>query len=341
MKNKYLYSLKLYITRYCPLNCIYCYVNNKNNRQYVMDFLVAKKSIDFFLKSEGKIKNIYLMGWEPLSEEKLLIRILKYIINYSTKKKVNIIVVTSGIYNISLRLKKIIEENNIKLSFSIDWLKKNHDKNRYLINWKKTWDIIINNIISLDKGYKYCWTITVPEEKEIIWNLFKSFINMNKNLWFNYIHIWDIDWSKWSKSNILLYIREIKKILDYIYKESKKNNFIYLAGLNRFLMKNNLYLQKKNKFFFNNNLKMFDVDYNWSVGSVFYSIKYNKGWYFNILDGNIDINKILNEKWSWMKILDKWVWIDLTLYLYKVFERYLNIFWKDYLDFILENNLYI
>ena len=342
MEKKYLYSMKLYITRYCPLNCKYCYVNNKDIKEYIMNFLVAKKSIDFFLKSEWKIKNIYLMWWEPLSEENLLVKILKYIINFNSKKNINIIIVTSGIYKISLKLEELINKyNNIKVSFSIDWLKQNHDKNRYLKNWKGTWEYVNNNIKFLNKNYNYCWTITVEEDEKIIWNLFKSFINMNKNLWFNYIHIWDVDWSKWNKYNIILYIKEIKKILDYIYKESLNNNFVYLAGFNRFLVKNNLYIKNKTKYFFCSNLKMFDIDYDGNVGSVFYSIKYNKNWYFNILDKYIDINKILDEKWSWMKILDKWNWIDLNLYLYKIYENNLNIFSKTYLSFMLEYNLYI
>ena len=339
MRNKYLYSMKLYITRYCPLDCDYCFVKNKK-KWFEMDFLVAKKSIDFFLLSPGVIKNIYFMWGEPFSKPKLLKQIIQYILSYNTNKSINLILVTSGIYVLDKYIEELVYKyNNIKLSFSLDWQKSIHNKKRVLLNWLGSWDIIKNNIIKIKNNKNICWTITIYENDNVINNIFKSFINLNKNFRFNYIHIWDVDWYKWDNKSILFYLRGIKKIMNFIHQEEKKWNFVYLAWFNRYLMKNNSYLIGKTEKYFLNNLKMFDVDYNGDVWKVMESINNKSQVYFNV-NKVIEIELILQEEWSWMKVFND-NWTDLNIYVYKIYNSYVNKCGQEYLKNILDYNLYI
>ena len=339
MKNKYLYSMKLYITRYCPLDCEYCFVKNKK-KWLDMDFLVAKKSVDCFLSSDWFIKNIYFMWGEPFFKPKLLKQIIQYILNYNTNKSINIILVTSGIYKIDKYIEDLLcKYNNIKLSLSLDWQKSIHNKKRVLLNGLGSWDIIKNNIIKIKDNKNMCWTITVYENENVIKNLFKSFINLNRNFKFNYIHIWDVDWHKWDNKSILFYLREIRRIMKFMYQEEKKWNFIYLAWFNRYLMKNNSYLKSKTENYFLNNLKMFDVDYNGDVWKVMESINDKSQVYFNINE-TIDVDIILQEEWSWMKVFND-NWTDLNIYLHKIYSLYVNKFEEKYLKKLLDLNLYI
>lgn len=343
MTNTYLYSLKLYITRYCPLDCSYCFVKNKK-RWNEMDFITAKKSIDFFLNTPWVKKNIYFMWGEPFSNVNLLIDIIKYILTFNLD--ITIIIVTSGIYQIEKRVLSLLKNNRqIKISFSIDWLKRHHNYNRKLINWGLTWDKIVNNINSIAKNYQFCGTITIPWDDKIVNDLFFSFVNLHRNLKFNFIHIWDVEWNFWPYSTKILYIKNIVQILNYIYWHYCKWQYIYLAFFNRFLVRNHHFFYEKDTFF-KNNLRMVDVDYNGDFGSVMWSINDKKFVYFNIENVSIKntdifLKKILNEDMNSMKVLKNHNIKDLNYIVYKVFDKYKYKFWNDYLKKILVDRLYI
>jgi len=141
----------------------------------------------------------------------------------------------------------------------------------------------------------------------------------------------------------ILYLKSIKKILEYMLFYDKKDEYVYLAFFNRYLVRNNTFFHADFPVF-KENLKMVDVDYDGDFGEVFYGVNDKKYTYFNIHDKDIDLSIIFNDKQSGMKILnntEKINSIDLNVLVYALFAGYKDKFSKKYLEGIEKYNLYI
>ncbi|MEO2117440.1 MAG: radical SAM protein, partial [Methanocaldococcus sp.] len=113
--------LILKITNKCNLNCIYCYANNKNNKD--MDFKTAKNAIDYLLSLDNNLK-IQFTGGEPLLNFNLIEKIVNYCKDNYSNSNIQYAIQT----NATLMDKKIaesIKELNIKVGVSIDGLEVN------------------------------------------------------------------------------------------------------------------------------------------------------------------------------------------------------------------------
>lgn len=340
--SNYIYSIKLYITHFCPLRCKYCFVDDKWNKAF-FDKWFLKDIKNIFELYWWKIKNLYILWWEPLFYQDLVCEIIEYFLEIEW---INIIIVTSWVYKINEKIiNYLYDRNNIKISFSIDWLKKNHDINRIFQNNTTSWNIVFRNILQFKNlnhdDYNNYGVITIDNNLKMISDLYKSFLNLHLNLWFSLIHIWDVDWNLWDNEKKLEYIYQLSYILKYIYLEHKKWKYIYLSLFNRYLMKNNDFLAKKSDYFFVSNLKMLDIDINWRIWMPFEMLNWSNS---NISSLNRDYKeeiwlflKSYSKSW-WIKIIS---WRDLNLYLYNVFELYSKKFSEDYLENIFKYNLYI
>lgn len=339
--SNYIYSIKLYITHFCPLRCRYCFVDNKDSIE-----TFETKSFDhiknIFIKYWWKVKNLYIMWWEPLFKQDILINIIKYFKNIDW---LNIIIVTSWIYRINSEIINYLNFcDNIKISFSIDWTKKIHNLNRVLLNWWDSWNIVKNNISNFIQNnkndYNFYWVITVDNNINIISQIYKMFLNLNKNDWFKLIHIWDVDWNYWENDKKLEYVKQLSYILKFIYNKHLKWEYIYLSLFSRYLVRNNSFIISKNDFFLLNSLKMLDIDTNWNIWIPFEMLSWKEKNISSIYYDTylIDIeNFLFNHKW-WVKVLS---WQDINLFVYKLFHFYKDKFSEKYLENILKYNLYI
>ena len=129
--------LILKITNKCNLNCIYCYANNKNNKD--MDFKTAKNSIDYLLSLDNKLK-IQFTGGEPLLNFKLIEKVIDYCNNYYNGCVEYAIQTNATLIN--EKIAERIKELNIKVGVSIDGLEVNDTLRPYKDGKPSTLDTI-------------------------------------------------------------------------------------------------------------------------------------------------------------------------------------------------------
>jgi uncharacterized protein len=111
--------LILKITNRCNLNCIYCYADNKNNKD--MDFKTAKNAIDYLLGIDNQLK-IQFTGGEPLLNFKLIEKVVDYC--NSNYNNIQYAIQTNATL-IDEKIAERIKELNIKVGVSIDGLEVN------------------------------------------------------------------------------------------------------------------------------------------------------------------------------------------------------------------------
>ncbi len=113
--------LILKVTNRCNLKCIYCYANNKNNKD--MDFKTGKNAINYLTNLDNKIK-IQFTGGEPLLNFNLIEKVVEYCNNKYNDFKIEYAIQTNGTL-ITEKMAEKIKELNIKVGVSIDGLEIN------------------------------------------------------------------------------------------------------------------------------------------------------------------------------------------------------------------------
>ncbi|HII59073.1 TPA: radical SAM protein [Methanocaldococcus jannaschii] len=113
--------LILKVTNRCNLNCIYCYANNKNNKD--MDFKTAKNAIDYLLNLDNQIK-IQFTGGEPLLNFNLIEKIVDYCNDNYSNCNIQYAIQTNATL-INEKIAEKIKELDIKVGISIDGLEIN------------------------------------------------------------------------------------------------------------------------------------------------------------------------------------------------------------------------
>ncbi|MEN2774754.1 radical SAM protein [Acetivibrio clariflavus] len=145
----------------CNFRCRYCFEKgnfSKGNKllEKTMDsdlvdeiFEAAKVSENVGRKVE---KSITLFGGEPLRKENF--EIIKYIVNKSIENGYKIGAITNG-YDLDYYEELLSKDKISELQITLDGIGKFHDKKRYRINGKPTFDKIVDNIDNLlDSGIK-------------------------------------------------------------------------------------------------------------------------------------------------------------------------------------------
>ncbi|MBD5543345.1 MAG: radical SAM protein [Lachnospiraceae bacterium] len=145
-------TLTLQVTQQCNLRCEYCiYFGSYTTRRHsnkVMDFLTAKKGIDFLIShsQNSKLLNLGFYGGELSLEFDLIKEFIKYIQEKAEGKKI-----TYNITSNATLLNKdhiaFFAENDVALTISLDGPKDIHNKNRkFAVSWKGTFDVIVEKM---------------------------------------------------------------------------------------------------------------------------------------------------------------------------------------------------
>lgn len=271
------------LTKWCNHQCKYCHA--AADYRYTDDSLMlqkedAEKIIDIILSSPSKNLNIEFQWWEPIAN----FEILEHIVNYTEEKnrqaKKNL--KYSLVSNLTLIdekiLKKLLDFPNFNISTSIDWDKKVHDFNRFMISDRKSvssFDTIVEKIkLIREKENDYWkkilfWAMWVITSKTL--PRYKELVDTYIELWFDSIFLKKINW---------------------IWYAEKTKNFIWYSKEELFEFYNNYYsyLIEKNK-----------------------SWKFIRDWFLDII-----ITKITNpEQINFMDLRSPcWAWIWQIAYDY-------------------------
>lgn len=157
--NNRLSQLILQVTQQCNLRCEYCaysgiYANNRTHSNKRMDWLTAKKAIDFFLDRsiESKKCTISFYGGEPLLEFGLIKKCIEYAESIIEGRELTFNMTTNGTL-LKGEIVDFLVKHDCHVSISLDGSQEEHDINRKFLNGKGSFDTIINNIIKLQEKY--------------------------------------------------------------------------------------------------------------------------------------------------------------------------------------------
>ncbi len=135
------------VTNYCNARCIYCQAQSggATRDRFEMTEETAIKAVDIALQSPQRELDFEFQGGEPLSNFK----IIKRIVEYAEKKKGDKILRYSVVTNLTMLTDEILDylvEHDISISTSLDGDCSVHNHNRPLSNGNGYYDILIERI---------------------------------------------------------------------------------------------------------------------------------------------------------------------------------------------------
>ena len=242
-----MYSLTLELNQKCNLNCKYCYLSNKDNKQ--MDIEDAYKSIKFGINKAKLHKDntlfISFIGGEAI----LSFNMITDLVNFANKEcsNNNIFVkysLTTNAVDINKSIIDFLIYNNFLLKVSIDGDKKTHDINRITKNGVGSFDKITHNIPFL-KYYEEKTNNSIQITHVVTKNNFKEFYNslvfLTDTLNFKYIDTAIDPYCNWTLDDFEILKKSIAKSFYYFCDSYNQNRFhwSFIDGLNSTLKKKN------------------------------------------------------------------------------------------------------
>lgn len=152
-KKVFFNHLRLILTTNCNFKCRYCtFKSNGDLPNKRMNFEIAKKAIDLFFNSKNQENEpgITLYGGEPLLEQNLIRKIVKYI-RKQEYSSIPIGIISNGSL-ISDDFCKFLKKYEVKITISIDGLEEMHDEMRVSLNGKGTFRDVMKGISLLNKN---------------------------------------------------------------------------------------------------------------------------------------------------------------------------------------------
>ena len=162
----------------CNFNCSYCYEKKDNKKLLKTDYLKI-----FEIIKNIKCKNLVVMwfGGEPTLNYDDIIRFNHLIKNYCLENNINFISkMTTNFFLISSnRFDELLDANIKEFQVTLDGFKNVHDKYRPLVNGKGTFDVLINNLLSVKKNKKDLIIIRVNFDNKNDYGEFIRYLNDN------------------------------------------------------------------------------------------------------------------------------------------------------------------
>ena len=145
-------NITLVLGKSCNLNCIYCFEKQEN--LYIEEFFNEDKFIaeikEYIKKNNIENLNVEFYGGEPfVYYEKMLVISKK--LNLIFKERFSFNIMTNGTLINKSNLNVLLNQGLAKIEISIDGHKKIHDYQRPLNNKKSSFELIFNNLTTLNK----------------------------------------------------------------------------------------------------------------------------------------------------------------------------------------------
>ncbi|NLM12713.1 MAG: thioether cross-link-forming SCIFF peptide maturase [Epulopiscium sp.] len=147
-RNPIVKALCLHIAHDCNLKCKYCFAGEGEYRGHrsLMSAEVGKKAIDFLIQASQNRRNLEIdfFGGEPLMNFEVVKEIVDYARSIEAKynKNFRFTITTNGVL-LDDEIQAYINEHMHNVVLSIDGRKEVHDRMRYTVNHKGSYDIIV------------------------------------------------------------------------------------------------------------------------------------------------------------------------------------------------------
>ena len=206
----------LYLAEGCNLQCRYCYEGNqKKNR--MMDKETVEHTLEYITQNvSGNEKiHLFLLGGEPLLNKPAFFHVMDTIQNrYSNiREKFSIEITTNGTL-LDEDIMKIVKDEKIDLSISIDGKKETNEMNRVSLDGKENFPVILKNInkmIMLKIPFNIRMTVSNNNVKKLYENVV-YFLEMGvKSVYISYDYYAD-----WTENELFILDRQMQ-MLDELY----------------------------------------------------------------------------------------------------------------------------
>lgn len=232
MQRKPIEQIKLTLTTRCSARCNYCFVNKTNER---MTDEVAKRSIDLILSAPGEKKIIELFGGEPFLEFNLIKEITSYAKKIAKHNGKDLTLsVCSNLTVLTEEQIAFIKDQGLKITVSLVGKKECHNKFRVFINGRGTYDCVVKNLRILSKnipaenlGISF---VVPPALSYLIFDNFKYIIDLgvSRNINLEIVE----NFGKWDKVDQINFTKNLKMIIEEVYKSIDNSAPIFLNSIN-------------------------------------------------------------------------------------------------------------
>lgn len=144
----------LHITNQCNLRCTYCYVRKTNEKMTPAIAYKAIKKVFLSAKKHGFEKiSFKFSGGEALLEINKILDIVQKIKIFEKKYQIksDFVVLTNGVL-LTKKIARILKENDLRVSLSLDGLAKYHDQTRIFPNGEGSFRYVQKAIENLQKS---------------------------------------------------------------------------------------------------------------------------------------------------------------------------------------------
>lgn len=136
-------TFELFLTRWCNLDCSYCFVHNK--RGAVMAGDVLGRSLAFIQSQLGSAKGrIVFMGGEPTSQFRAIRRVVEAMAQHSVSAGGSVSYdITSNGTLIDENMMRFFAANKVRVLLSIDGARKAHDRHRRTLDGGGSYELVM------------------------------------------------------------------------------------------------------------------------------------------------------------------------------------------------------
>ncbi len=137
-------------TTNCNMDCSYCLVGDNKKTHESMSLETGIKVVNEAFNLKQKKVHIVFHGSEPLTNLPLIEKLTNYAISKGFNKKISFSIQTNGTL-IDETVLDLFKKNDIKISLSLDGLRKHQDATRCYVNGKSTYNVVISKINPIRK----------------------------------------------------------------------------------------------------------------------------------------------------------------------------------------------
>ena len=140
-----IHRFKIALTSDCPQRCGYCCIDKNDSRTLTVE--LAERAVELFLRSPGRVKNLYLYGGEPF----LRFGELKGAVVYARREAERLdkhlaILVSTGGTCLSDDQLFFLRDADVGLCFSLDGKPETQDRYRRLKGGKSSFGRVVKNV---------------------------------------------------------------------------------------------------------------------------------------------------------------------------------------------------